>query len=245
LIGMLSRLNTITLVDLPQEIICMILQELLVSRKPIDLWNLSHDWRAQVPHQSLGIYPVILRTARILNEEGCRMLYSKNTFRVTILLHPHDRNIWRHRGGTPYAIEPHFHNVDWLPEWHYFYTFEQCAGKTYPLGRLALELKPAELGVLCWAQPTMRLNTLFDDICKWLSEVRQLPRVVCMQSFTSWEPCDWYEEAGRCDEFSSAVARLMYEYSHWHLETLSAIINDRTTLVTNLTCIRTGKLTAL
>jgi hypothetical protein len=233
---MVFRPDTVSLLDLPPEIVCIILRELLVTPTSIDLWNLSYDWRAQVPLQSLGIHPGILRTARALNEEGSRTLYGRNTFRVTVLLHPHDRNVWRHRGGTPYSIEPHFRNIDWLPECHYFYTFEQLAGKTYPLGQLTMELKSAELGVLCWTQPTMRLNTLFDDICRWLSESRQLPRVVVMQSATSWELSDWYEVAGRCEEFSSAIARLMCEYSQWHLQTLSAIVGGRTTLLTNVKC---------
>jgi hypothetical protein len=232
---MVSRSDSISLLDLPQDIVCMILRELLVTPAPIDLWNLSYDWQAQVPHQSLGIHPGILRTAKALKEEGSRMLYGGNTFRVTVLLHPHDRNVWRHRGGTIYATEPHFRNIDWLPECPYFYTFEQFAGKTYPLGQLTIELDSAELGVLCWAQPTMRLNTLFDDICRCLSELRQLPRVVVVQSSKSWESSDWYGVAGRCEEFSSAIARMMCEYSQWHLETLSAIVGGKTKLLTNLT----------
>lgn len=234
---MVSRLNTISLLDLPSEIICIILRELLVTAEPIDLWNLSYGWRTQVSHQSLGIHPGILRTGRILYEEGSSIVYSRNTFRVTVLLHPHDRNVLRHCGGTLYAGEPYFRNVDWLPECHHFYTFEQFAGKKYQLGRLTMELKPAELGVLCWVQPTMRLNTLFDDICRWLSELRQLPRVVCVQSVKSWEPADRYEVARRCEGFSSAVTKLMHEYSQWHVETLSAIVKGRTTLVTNLKCV--------
>lgn len=235
---MAARLNNLSLLDLPQEIICIILRELLVTPASIDLWNLSYEWRAQVPRQSLAIHPGILRTARTLNEEGSRMLYGRNSFRVTVLLHPHDRNVWRHCGGTLYATEPHFRNIDWLPEYRYFYTFDRFAGKSYPLGRLTVELEPAELGVLCWTQPTMRLNTLFDDICRWLSELRQLPRVInlVVQSTTSWKLSDWYEVAGRCEDFSNAITRLMCEYSQWHLETLSAIVGGKTTLLTNLTC---------
>jgi hypothetical protein len=238
---MVSRPDSVSLLDLPQDIVCIILRELLVTPAPIDFWNLSYDWRAQLPHQSLGIHPGILRTAKALKEEGSRMLYGGNTFRVNVLLHPHDRNVWRHCGGTTYATEPYFRNIDWLPECLYFHTFEQFAGKKYPLGRLTMELNSAELGVLCWAQPTMRLNTLFDDICRCLSESRQLPRVVVVQSSTSWDPSDWYDAAGRCEEFSSAIARLMCEYSQWHLETLSAIVGGKTKLLTNLTNTRPRK----
>lgn len=232
---MTSRSDTVSLLNLPQNIICMILRELLVTPASIDLWNLSYDGRAQVPYQSLGIHPGNLRTAKTLEEEGSRVLCGGNTFRVTILLHPHDRNVWRHCGGTTYAIELHFRNVDWLPECLYFYTFDQFAENTYPLGQLTMELNSAELGVLCWAQPIIRLNTLFDDICRCLSEPRQLPRVVVVQSSTSLESSDWYDVAGRCEEFSSTIARLMCEYSQWHLETLSTIVGGKTKLLTNLT----------
>lgn len=232
---MVSRSDPVPLLDLPQDIVRMILRELLVTPAPIDLWNLSYDWRAQIPHQSLGIHPGILRTAKALKEEGSRMLYGGNVFRVTVFLHPHDRNVWRHRGGTIHATEPHFRNIDWLPEYHYFYTFQQFAGKSYSLGQLTMELKSAELGVLCWTQPTMRLNTLFDDVCRCLSQSRRLPRVVVVQSSTSWKSSDWHGAAGRCEEFSSAIARLMCEYTLWHLKTLSAVLGDKTKLVTNST----------
>ena len=77
--------------------------------------------------------------------------------------------------------EPRFHNVDWLPERHYFYTFEQYAGVNYSLGRLMLLLEPAELGKPCWGPPVMRLNTVFDDVCRSLSKTEHFPREIEVQ----------------------------------------------------------------
>jgi hypothetical protein len=224
-----SRRAASTLLDLPCEILSLILRNLLTAADPIDLWNLSQDWRAHIPCQRVGLHPNILRASRLLSEEGCRLLYGGNTFRITILLHPHDQNVWRHHGGTPHATEPRFHNVDWLPERHYFYTFEQYAGVRYPLGRLLLQLEPAELGRPCWGRPVMRLNTAFDDICRWLSDSKQFPRKVEVQCRVEWDPSRWYQAAGRCEDFSRAIARLMCDYSHWQLNTLCVVINSRMT----------------
>jgi hypothetical protein len=216
-----------SLSDLPCEILSIILQNLLTVASPIDVWNISQDWRAHIPHQTLGLHPNILRTNRWMNEEGSRLLYGANTFRATILLHPHDQNVWRHHGGTPHATEPRFHDVDWLPERHYFYTFEQYAGVNHRLGRLLLQLEPAELGRPCWSLPVMRMNTAFDDICRLLSHSEHFPRNIDLQCRVKWDAFSWYEAAGRCEAFSGAIAGLMYDYSHWHLNTLCSVIDSR------------------
>jgi hypothetical protein len=222
------------LTNIPYDVLHVILRILLVIAEPIDLWNLSYNWRSQIPHQILGLCPAILLANKSLSNEACRILYGYNTFSVTISLHPHDRNVWQYHGGTPHKAEPYFRAIDWLPECHYIHVFEQHAGKRFPLGRLTVHLEAAELGSFYWVHPVMRINTLYEEICRFLRQSPELPRAIELRSDMNPESSDWSRMAGRCQELSGAISRLMHEYLQWHLHVLEPIITDRTTFTTNL-----------
>ena len=70
-----------SLFSLPPEVRRMIYRELLVSKSPVDILNLSYCYRALVPKQEPCIWPQVLRVCKCLFNEAVELLY-QNTFTI-------------------------------------------------------------------------------------------------------------------------------------------------------------------